>query len=184
MQNVCIRLYSKINETEFVQWHLRIDQLEKEKDICHSLVQFLSWLKHPPKKKHLDFSPKTFCLASIITQYVTCKRATTAINNGIDLHGHTRNKDLVDAFHKAGFIISYADILLLYDVWGLEYVSESMIIPQEIAKDVPAIFIADNDDFKIDTLIGNSQQAHQTNAMFVQHQSIEHKSTVKKWSFW
>ena len=90
----------------------------------------------------------------------------------------------MDAFHKAGFIISYADILLLYDVWGLEYVSESMIIPQEIAKDVPAIFIADNDDFKIDTLIGNSQQAHQTNAMFVQHQNIEHKSTVKKWSFW
>lgn len=89
----------------------------------------------------------------------------------------------MDAFHKAGFIISYADILLLHNVWGLEYVSESRFIPREIAKDVPAIFIADN-DFKIDKLIGNSQQAHQTNAMFVQHQSNEHKSTVKKWSFW
>ena len=67
----------------------------------------------PPKKKHLDFSPKTLCLASIITQYVTGKRTNTAINHGIDLHGHTRKKDLVDVFHKAGFIISYAGILLL-----------------------------------------------------------------------
>ena len=66
-------------------------------------------------------------------------------------------------FHKAGFIISYADILLLYDVWGLKDVPESNFIPQEIARDDPAICIVDNDDFKIDTLTGNSQQIHRTN---------------------
>ena len=40
--------------------------------------------------------------------------------------------------------------------------------------------VIDNDDFKIDSLTGNSQQAHWTNLMFVQPQSIEHKSTVEK----
>ena len=40
----------------------------------------------PKKKKHLDVGPKTLFLASIITQYVTGKRTTTAINHGIDLH--------------------------------------------------------------------------------------------------
>ena len=52
MENLCSRLHSKINENECVQWPPRIDQLEEEEDICYALVQFLSWLKHPPKKKH------------------------------------------------------------------------------------------------------------------------------------
>ena len=141
IQNLCSRLHSKINETECVQWPPRIGQLEEEEGICHELVQFLSWLQHPPKKKHLDFSPKTLCSASTITQYVKGKRTTTAINHGIDLHGHSRNKGLMDTFYKAGFIITYADILLLYDVWDLADVTESMFIPREIAKDVPAICI-------------------------------------------
>ena len=136
-------------------------------------------MKHPPKKKHLDFSPKALWVASIITQFVTGKGTTTAISHGIDLHGHMRNKDLVDVFHKAGFIISYANILLLYDVWGMEDVSKSNFIPREIAKDVPVICSVDNDDFKIDTLTGNSQQAHRTNVMFVQRQSNERKSTIE-----
>ena len=66
-----------------------------------------------------------------------------------------------------------------YDVWGLQDVSEFNFIPREIGKDVPVICIIDNDGFKIDTLTGNSQQTHQTNVMFVQRQSIEHKSTVE-----
>ena len=48
----------------------------------------------PQKNKHLDFSPKTLYLASIMTQYVTSNRTTTAINHGIDLHESLRNKDL------------------------------------------------------------------------------------------
>ena len=42
MQNLCSRLHSKINETECVQRPPRINQLEKEEDICYALVQFLS----------------------------------------------------------------------------------------------------------------------------------------------
>ena len=142
MQNFCNRLHLKINETNCVKWPPRIDEIEEQEEISHALVQFLSWLKHPKKKKHFDISTKMLSL---------------------DLHGHSRGKDLVDSFHKAGFIISYADVLLLYDVCGLEDVSESMYIPREIARDVPAICVVDNDDFKIDTLTGNSQQAHRTN---------------------
>ena len=132
MKNFCKRLHVKVSNTNCVPWPPRIDQLEEEEEICHSLVQFLSWLKHP-NKKSLDFDPNTLCLASIITQYVTGKRTTTSINHGVDLHGHSRSKELVDEFHKAGFIISYADILFLYDVWGLKDVTESMFIPREIA---------------------------------------------------
>ena len=36
--------------------------------------------------------------------------------------------------------------------------------------------IVDNDDFKVDTLTGNSQKAHRTNVMFVQPECIENKS--------
>ena len=133
----------------------------------------------PQKKKHLDFSSKKLCLASIITQYVTGKRTTTAIKHDIDLHGYTHNKDLVDVFRNSGFFISYAYMLLLYDVSGLEDVSESIFIHQEIAKGVVIICIFDNADFEINTLTGNSQQAHRTNVKFVQRQSIEHKPTVE-----
>ena len=87
---------------------------------------------------------------------------------------------LVDAFQIAGFIISYIDMLLLYDVWGLEDVSESMFIPQEIAKDVSVILIVDNDDFTMRHLTGNAEQAHRINAMFVQRQSNEDESSTEK----
>ena len=87
---------------------------------------------------------------------------------------------LVDAFQKAGFIISYIDMLLMHDVWGLEDVSESMFIPQEIAKDVSVILIVDNDDFTMTHLTGNAEQARRINAMFVQRQINEDESTSEK----
>ena len=130
----------------------KIDQLEEEKNICHTLVQSLSWLKHPQKKKKkkkINYSPKTPCLTSSITKCVTINRTTTAINHGIDLHAYLHKKN-------------------------------SEFTPREIAKDVPSICIVDNDEFKIDTLTDNSQQAYQTNFIFVQHQSTEHKTTVEK----
>ncbi|KAK1901766.1 Low-density lipoprotein receptor-related protein 2 [Dissostichus eleginoides] len=47
----------------------------------------------------------------------------------------------------------------------------SATCPQEIADSKPAIVIVDNDDFKIDTMTGNSTGAHRTNVMFVQPES-------------
>ena len=115
----------------------------------------------------------------MITQYVTGQRTATCINLGVDLHGHTRSKELVDMWHRAGIIISYADVQLLYDKWALEDLNESLNVPREIAHGVATICIVDNDDFKIDTLTGKSQQAHRTNVMFVQPQRIERNVNIE-----
>ncbi|KAK1894270.1 putative fatty-acid--CoA ligase fadD25 [Dissostichus eleginoides] len=103
------------------------------------------------------------------------ERTTTAINMGVNVHGMTRSKDLVETLHKSGVSISYADTLLLYDHWALMDLEASATCPQEIADSKPAIVIVDNDDFKIDTLTGNSTGAHRTNVMFVQPESYEKK---------
>ncbi|KAJ4940726.1 hypothetical protein JOQ06_027021, partial [Pogonophryne albipinna] len=64
---------------------------------------------------------------------------------------------------ESGVSISYADTLLLYDHWALMDLEASATCPQEIADSKPAIVIVDNDDFKIDTMTGNSTGAHRTN---------------------
>ena len=66
------------------------------------------------------------------------------------------------------------------DLHAYLHKKNSEFTPREIAKDVPSICIVDNDEFKIDTLTDNSQQAYQTNFIFVQHQSTEHKTAVEK----
>ena len=48
--NLCSRLHSKINKTKWVQWSRRTNQRDEGEDICHALVQFLSWLKHPHQR--------------------------------------------------------------------------------------------------------------------------------------
>ena len=182
MENLCGRLHAKIKAAKRVPWPPRIDQLEEEEDICTSLIQLLCLLKHP-NDSSLDFRPKTLSLASMITQYVTGQRTATCINLGVDLHGHTRSKELVDMWHRAGIIISYADVQLLYDKWALEDLNESLNVPREIAHGVATICIVDNDDFKIDTLTGKSQQAHRTNVMFVQPQRIERNVNIENSSW-
>jgi len=90
------------------------------------------------------------------------------IITGVNVHGVTRNKDLVETLHKSGVCISYEDTLLLYDYWALLDVEASRTCPQEIADSKPAIVIVDNDDFKIDTMTGSATGAHRTNVMYVQ----------------
>ena len=72
--------------------------------------------------------------------------------------------------------LPHADVLMFYDKWTLEDLTESMNIPCELACNVPTFCIVDNDDFKVDTLTGNSQKGHRTNFMFVQPECIENKS--------
>ena len=113
----------------------------------------------------------------MITYHVTGQRTTTIINYyyqlGVNVHGMTRSKELVETLHKSGVCISYADTLLLYDHWALMDVKESTTCPQEIAYGRPAIVVVDNDDFKIDSLTGNATGAHRTNVMFVQPEKYE-----------
>ena len=134
----------------------------------------------PKKKKHLDLSPKILCLPLIITQSVNGQN-TTAVNHGTDLLGHSHNKGLGGAFPKAGFIISYAQILMLYDIQGLKMLQNPCPFLEKQLKIFPlAIHIVDNDDSEIGTLTDNSEQTHQTNAIFVQPHSTEHKPTLEK----
>ncbi|MES9879868.1 MAG: hypothetical protein ABW185_03205, partial [Sedimenticola sp.] len=172
LQNLAPRLSKKIKDTSTVPWPPRIDHLEEGEDVCELLLKLLTWLKHP-NRKDADLSPTTLSLASMITYHITGHRTATVINLGINVHGMTRSKDLVETLHKSGVCISYADTLLLYDHWALMDAQESRTCPKEIADDKPAIVIVDNDDFKIDTMTGAATAAHRTNVMFVQQASYE-----------
>ncbi|KAK5899993.1 hypothetical protein CesoFtcFv8_009411 [Champsocephalus esox] len=174
LQNLAQWLSKKIKDTTTVPWPPRIDHLEEGEEVCELLLKLLTWLKQP-ERKTADISPATLSLASMITYHITGQRTTTAINMGVNVHGMTRSKDLVETLHKSGVSISYADTLLLYDHWALMDLEASATCPQEIADSKPAIVIVDNDDFKIDTLTGNSTGAHRTNLMFLQPESYEKK---------
>ncbi|KAK5933636.1 hypothetical protein CgunFtcFv8_014099 [Champsocephalus gunnari] len=159
LQNLAQRLSKKIKDTTTVPWPPRIDHLEEGEEVCELLLKLLTWLKQP-ERKTADISPATLSLASMITYHITGQHTTTAINMGVNVHGMMRSKDLVETLHKSGVSISYADTLLLYDHWALMDLDASATCPQEIADSKPAIVIVDNNDFKIDTLTGNSTGAH------------------------
>lgn len=175
LQNMATRLSKEIKDTPTVSWPPRIDHLEEGEEVCELLLKLLTWLKHP-KRKTVDLNPTTLSLASMITYYITGQRTSTVINLGVNVHGMTRSKDLMETLHKSGVCISYADTLLLYDHWALLGIQESATCPQEITDNKPAIVIVDNDDFKIDTMTGNAKAAHRTNVMFVQPENYERKS--------
>ena len=175
LEIVAPRLSKKIRDVSTVPWPPHIDNLEESEEVLELLLKLLIWLKQPGRKT-VNLSPTTLSLASMITYYVTGQRTATAINLGMNLHGMTRSKDLVETLHKSGVCISYADALLLYDYWALKDVDVSGTCPLEIADNKPVIAIVDNDDFRIDTLTGNAAGAHRTNVMFVQPLNYEEKS--------
>ncbi len=170
--NVARRLRDDINSVKHVPWPPRVEELEQEEELSPLMLQLLSALLG---KKGIDLSPTTLSLTSLITQYVSKRPTTTAINATVTLHGITRSKELVDSFYKLGMGISYSNVLLLHDVWAMHDLKQCSICPDEIAEKVPSISIIDNDDFRNDTLTGGGT-AHRTNWMFLQrieHQSIE-----------
>jgi len=79
-------------------------ELKSEEELPSLIIKLLSALQG--KKGLARFN--TLALTSLITQYVTKKPTTTAINATIALHGITHSKELVDSFYKLGIGISYA----------------------------------------------------------------------------
>ena len=175
LRNLAPRLTKEIKATSRVHWPPQIERLEEAEEVSELLLKLLTWMKNPTRKIP-DISPTTLSLASMITYHITGKRTSTAINLGVNVHGMTRSKDLVDTLHKSGVCISYADTLLLYDHWALMDVEASATCPHEIADGKPSIVIIDNDDFKYDTMTGNATRAHRTNVMYVQPENYEKKS--------
>ena len=173
-RNLAPRLSASIKETTTIPWPPRVDELEEDENLEPLLLQFLVWLKEPGRTTE-DYSPEIIALASMITKYVTGRRTTTTCNLSVDVHGLTKNKELVDVLHKLGIGISYKDVLLVYDAWAVHDLQLSSSCPYELATGVPAIAILDNDDFKTDTLTGTATQAHRTNVMYIQRNSLELK---------
>ena len=94
----------------------------------------------------MDSSPVAHTLASLLTMYVKGKRTVCSIDLAVTFHGLTRNKELINILHKSGIGINYADVLLLHDFWAANDLQLSPLCPLEIADDVPAVVIVDNDD--------------------------------------
>lgn len=120
-----------------------IEKPEDEEELSPLLAQLLSALQG----KQVDLSPRTRCLASLITQCIATRPTTTAINATITLHG-----------------ITYR---LLRDVWTMHDLKRYLLCPDEIAEGVPSIRIIDNDDFRSSTFKGGGT-AYRFNRMFLQ----------------
>ena len=173
MRNVAKRLRDDINSVKHVPWPPRVEELEEEEELSPLMLQLLSALRG---KKGVDLSPTTLSFTSLITQYVSKRPTSTAINATITLHGMTRSKELVDSFYKLGMGISYLNVLLLHDVWTMHDLKRCSVCPDEIAEKVPSISIIDNDDFRNDTLTGGGT-AHRTNWMFLSIEALKYRQT-------
>ena len=172
IRTVASRISQEMKNTPSIPWPPNIEELERSEELSPLLMNLLTCMKQPSRSS-LDISPATLSLAALVTYHATGKRTATAINLGMNVHGMTRSRNLVDILHKSRVCISYSDIQLLYDYWALQDAESSSTCPQEIADDKPAIVIIDNDDFKIYTLTGSAAAAHRTNVMFLQPAEYE-----------
>ena len=66
-----------------------------------------------------------------------------------------------------GIGILYQDVKNLFATWP-KFDAMMGSPPPEIANNLPALVIMNNNDFKTDSLMGTSDSNHQTNVMFVQ----------------
>ena len=177
VRNVANRLRQHIDITPVVPWPSLVAELEKEEKLSDLLLYFLTCLKDPTGKKQ-QLNSTTRSLASLLKKYVTGNWTTFSINLSVTLHGLTKNKVLVNLLKNNGIGISYKDVLLLRDFWSKNDLKLSPSSPFQIANEVPAVVIVDNDDFKIDSLTGNAACAHRTNVMYVHTESNE--NTLEK----
>ena len=97
----------------------------------------------------------------------------------LEIRGITRTKELINMLRKCGICISYKNLQLLFVTWALRDTESSKTCPRAIAYGKPPIVIVNNDDFKIDMLIGNATGAHGTNALYVPPKLYEEECNHK-----
>jgi len=108
-----------------VLWLPKVEELEQEEELlCTSRNKVITSFTR--KERHTVLT-----LTSLITQYVTKKPTTTAINATIMLHGITHSKELVDSFYKLGMGISYPNVLLC-DIWTTHDLEQCYVCSDEI----------------------------------------------------
>ena len=75
------------------------------------------------------------------------------------IYGLSRSRELVDNSRMCGIGISYQDVKNLFATWA-KFDATMGSAPPQIANDLPAVVIMDNDDFKTDLLTGTSDSNH------------------------
>ena len=172
VQNVSSRLGTNIIDDTFRSpWPPHVDELEDDEQFSELLAQLLQrlHLKGHPCSAHIEESdPKLRTLVSLITYFATSKKTNVAVNIAVDVHGSTRSREMIDMLHRNGLCISYEDLLLLYDHWALTDVETSATCPAGIRQGEPAIALADNDDFPIDTLDMQLELIEQMSCLYSQ----------------
>ena len=157
VENIANRLRAEITQIVAVPWPPQVIELEQQEEVSPLLVQLISSLK---RSSQVESDIKAHTLASLLSYYVTSKPTITSINLGMNMHGLTRGKELVDTFHKVGVCIGYLQVLLR-DAWAVHDLQLNKVCPNEIAEDTPAVVTVGNDDFQNDTLIGGGT-SHRT----------------------
>ena len=76
-------LAADVKSVKLVSWPLKIEELEEEDELSPIVVKLLSAFQG---WKNADLSPSTLSLASVLTQYITTRPTTSAINATITLH--------------------------------------------------------------------------------------------------
>ena len=102
VQNVASMLRDEIRKARKLPWPPQVRELEQEEDASPLLVQLISSLR---KSGQVTPDAKVLALASMLTYYATSSPTTTSVNLGMNLHGLSRSKELVDVFHRVGALV-------------------------------------------------------------------------------
>ena len=116
IRNTAVRLHKQVSAIPVISFPPFLSDLEKDEECSPLLLWFLTWLKNPSAES-IDHSPGTLSLASFVTGHLKNKPTLTSINLSVIVHGLTKNKELIELFHKHKIGISYKMLLLLRDFW-------------------------------------------------------------------
>ena len=167
------RIKESVSRETPMYWPPHIDSLEKDEESNQLLSKFLTWLKNSRATDidELNKDPSIKVLSSLLMSFVTSKRTPFKVNLSVLIHGLTRSREIIDLMKKFSLGVSYADVLALYDTWAQYDIEENQVYPEKLAVGMPCTGIMDNDDFKDDTLTGEST-LHRTNVKFVQPEDV------------
>ena len=139
-----------------------------EQLILNLATQLSKQIKEVPSLILVHFSIRV--LASLITSFITGKRALASLNLTLVIYGMTRNKELNDIMQKCRICISYNDLLLLHKIGVSRDAETSKSCPCGTSYGKPPIVIVDSNDFQIYTLTCNATVAHRINVRYEQPQ--------------
>ena len=162
------RIKKELSNDTHMQWPAKVSYLtnivketEKPPDLIQKFLFDLTKNKDGEKNR-----TKVMFLRDAIQYLVTGKKTLLLTCLSVIIHGLTRSKEIVKFMSACGVGISYDDLRTLFDAWTYDDVENGEVCPDELAIGKPGTAIIDNDDFKDDSLTGET--SHRTNMMFIQ----------------